>query len=190
MVAEVRNIVSNRIITRSAWISAAVLIAAGVLLHFAFEASGGNTLVGAFTPVNESIWEHLKLILFPGVLISAIQYAVYGRKEPGFIAARGAAILIGMLIIVVGYYTYSGILGRDFAAGNIALFVLAALLTESLTIFLLRVPALQSENTAIGAILFLTIIIIIFFYFTFHPPMLEIFRDPVSEGFGIETFLP
>ena len=187
MISEVSNIVSNRIITWTAWISALVRIAAGVFLHFAFELSGSNTLVGAFTPVNESIWEHLKLILFPAVLIGAVQYAVYGKKEPDFLAARATAILIGMVIIVVGDYTYSGILGRDFAAANIALFVIAAILTEALTEFFLKVPAFQSENAAIAAILFLSVVMIFFFYFTFHPPMLELFRDPVTEDFGIQT---
>lgn len=39
--------------------------ALGVLLHFLYEWSGGNTLAAAFSAVNESTWEHMKLLFFP-----------------------------------------------------------------------------------------------------------------------------
>ena len=37
----------------------------GTLLHFAFEWSNQNALIGTFSAVNESTWEHLKLLFFP-----------------------------------------------------------------------------------------------------------------------------
>lgn len=41
-----------------------VFLAAG-LLHFVYDWSGEATIVGLFTPVNESVWEHLKLLFWP-----------------------------------------------------------------------------------------------------------------------------
>ena len=43
----------------------------GTLLHFTFHCSNSNLLIGAFSAVNESTWEHLKLLFFP-TLISLI----------------------------------------------------------------------------------------------------------------------
>ena len=40
----------------------------GVLLHFTYEWSGDNAVVGLFSAVNESTWEHLKLLFFPFLL--------------------------------------------------------------------------------------------------------------------------
>ena len=37
----------------------------GTLLHFTYKWSNKNMLVGAFSAVNESTWEHLKLLFFP-----------------------------------------------------------------------------------------------------------------------------
>ena len=37
----------------------------GVLLHFTYEWSGNNPIVGLFSATNESTWEHLKLLFFP-----------------------------------------------------------------------------------------------------------------------------
>ena len=33
----------------------------GTMLHFTFELSGNQPVVGVFSAVNESVWEHLKL---------------------------------------------------------------------------------------------------------------------------------
>ena len=37
------------------------IILLGSMSHFTFELSGFNPIVGAFSAVNESVWEHLKL---------------------------------------------------------------------------------------------------------------------------------
>ena len=46
----------------------------GVLLHFTYEWSGDNPAVGLFSAVNESTWEHLKLIFFPMLLLTLIEF--------------------------------------------------------------------------------------------------------------------
>ena len=97
--------INKRRIELTTWITFALTVLTGTLLHFAFEASGGNTLVGAFTPVNESIWEHLKLLLFPTVLFAVMEYFLYGKDCPSFFAGKIYALLLGLLLIVCGYYT-------------------------------------------------------------------------------------
>jgi hypothetical protein len=169
------------------WITFALTVLTGTLLHFAFEASGGNTLVGAFTPVNESIWEHLKLLLFPAIFFAIIEYSVYGKDCPAFFAGKIYAILLGMAQIVCGYYTYTGIVGQRYLAVDIGLFIVAAALTAYLSFrFCQSQGILAGDSKSIIALLILTVLILCFIYFTFHPPMLELFRDPVTEDFGIK----
>ena len=67
--------------------------ALGVLLHFLYEWSGGNTLAAAFSAVNESTWEHMKLLFFPMFVFSVFQVCIMGRNYPNFLAARAASIL-------------------------------------------------------------------------------------------------
>ena len=166
------------------------VMVAGTLLHFAFAASGGSTLVGAFAPVNESIWEHLKLLLFPALLFAIPEYVIWGKGEPSFLPSKIYAILIGLLFIVVGYYTYTGVIGTHYPAVDIALLFVASALTSLLTlIFSEKIPAFRKENAAITALVVMTIVILAFIYFTFHPPMLELFRDPITEDFGISAFI-
>ena len=46
----------------------------GILLHFAFEWSGNNLFIATFSAVNESTWEHLKLVFFPMLITIIISY--------------------------------------------------------------------------------------------------------------------
>ena len=46
-------------------ISSIFIMILGTLLHFTFKWSNNNVLVGTFSAINESTWEHLKLIFFP-----------------------------------------------------------------------------------------------------------------------------
>ena len=39
----------------------------GTILHFLYEWSGDNKIIASFSAVNESTWEHLKLVFFPTI---------------------------------------------------------------------------------------------------------------------------
>ena len=47
--------------------------AAGTLLHFVYSWTGNNSIIGLFAPVNESTWEHMKLLYFPMLLFCAAE---------------------------------------------------------------------------------------------------------------------
>ena len=61
----------------------------GTLAHFAYRWSDGALLAGVFCAVNESVWEHMKLLFFPVFLFS-------GFLCPGcFLSVGGGEILDG-----------------------------------------------------------------------------------------------
>ena len=45
----------------------------GTILHFLYDWTGGSILVAPFSGVNESTWEHMKLLFFPMLLFSLVQ---------------------------------------------------------------------------------------------------------------------
>jgi hypothetical protein len=158
----------------------------GTLFHFAFEISGGNTVVGAFTPVNESIWEHLKLILVPSIIAGAFEYFLIGKGNEKYFGAKCYGTILGMLFVLVGYYTYSGIIGTDYFVADIILFIVGMAIAAYSTYKILASDKLTDRDSIIG-ILVITALVILFMYFTFNPPMIELFRDPLSEDFGITS---
>ncbi len=58
--------------------------ALGSFGHFAYDLSKENILVALFCPVNESTWEHLKLLFFPFLLFSLLRL-FFSEKNPLFL---------------------------------------------------------------------------------------------------------
>ena len=98
----------------------------GTLLHFAFEWSGNDPVVGLLSAVNESIWEHMKLIFVPMVVYALIQHRFGQGIGEGYWCEKLRSIMIALILIPVIYYTYTGILGLSADWFNIAIFFISA----------------------------------------------------------------
>ena len=108
----------------------------GTLSHFAYEWSGNNQLVGRITPVNESVWEHMKLLFFPMVFYGILALPRLKNNFPCITYGYLWGILGGTLAIPVLYYTYSGILGTNNTVIDILIFYLCVLLGFAITYIL------------------------------------------------------
>ncbi|MBR5139580.1 MAG: hypothetical protein IKV16_00870, partial [Clostridia bacterium] len=80
-------------------ISAIFAIGLGILFHFLYDISGKSQLVRPFAPVNESVWEHLKLIFFPFVLIMPVEYLLYGKRAYNFFSSKFIGLEIGLISV-------------------------------------------------------------------------------------------
>ena len=86
----------------------------GTLSHFVYEWSGSNHLLGLFFPVSESTWEHMKLVFFPMLLYSLFMNHKLKDRYPCIRCTLMSGIITGTFLIPVIFYTYSGILGRNY----------------------------------------------------------------------------
>lgn len=155
----------------------ALVSLAGTLLHFVFAWSGNSPIVALIAPVNESTWEHLKLLFFPMLAAVLLEYAADGKRVSGFLSAKALGILCGMLTIVVLFYTYSGIVGHDILWADIATFLIGTAAAFWIGHRLCsRLPAALSPNWC--GILLLLLPALSFAVFTFSPPHIGLFRDP------------
>ena len=159
--------------------------AAGTALHFVYGWSGGWSVAAAFSAVNESTWEHMKLLFFPMFVFSVVQLGVQGRTYPNFLAVRGISTLAGTALIPALFYTYAGALGFHVMWADIAVFYLSALGAFALDFRLLRRGRFSSLWQQILGLLALWALAFLFVYCTFHPPELGLWQDPVTLGYGI-----
>ena len=97
----------------------------GTLLHFTYQLAGENQVVAIFSAINESVWEHLKLLYFPMLLTTLIGYFYIGKSIPNFLCVKTIGIIVSMLFTVVFFYTYTGILGKNIAVIDISSFFIA-----------------------------------------------------------------
>lgn len=155
----------------------------GTLLHFTFEWSGNNSLVGIFSAVNESIWEHLKILFFPMLITSIIGYFLFRKEYSNYLCSKTKGLILAISFIVIFHYTYSGIIGSRFAIIDIISFIVAIIIGEIYTYK--KVKSNTPCNNKISAIT-LAILTLSFIIFTFYPPHIGIFKDPQTETYGIQ----
>lgn len=153
----------------------------GTLLHFTFEWSNNNLLVGTFSSVNESTWEHLKLLFFP-MLISTIIGHFYLKIHSNYLCIKTKGILLALTFTVVFFYTYTGIIGTNFTIIDIGSFFASVILSQYYTYKKIKTNT-SCNNFIAGIILF--ILFLCFVIFTFLPPHIGLFKDPLTGMFGI-----
>ncbi|MCI6019517.1 MAG: DUF6512 family protein, partial [Clostridiales bacterium] len=66
----------------------------GTLSHFFYEWSNQNFFVGLVSPVNESTWEHMKLLFFPMLLYALITIPRLGKSFPRITSSLLTGILL------------------------------------------------------------------------------------------------
>ena len=173
---------NKRLILKYEIISTIIIMILGTLLHFTFNWSNNNILVGTFSPINESIWEHLKLLFFPMLLTTIIVFFYKGKFISNYLCAKVLGIIISISFIVVFFYTYTGIIGTNFTIVDIASFFIAVILGQYVAYKKMH-STIFCNNTI--AIIILLVICLSFVLFTFFPPHIPLFQDPITGMFGI-----
>lgn len=157
----------------------------GVLLHFLYAWTGNNALIAAFSGVNESAWEHMKLLFVPYFLFTMMQFVVFAEPFRNFFAAKAAAMWAGLLAIPVIYYFLNGAFGRTPAWINIAIFAISAAILYVTSYQLLTEGALSGGLYQILGFLALWTMLFLFVYFTYRTPQLPLFQDPDTLCCGL-----
>lgn len=150
----------------------------GSFFHFTYALSGNCPLVGFFSAVNESTWEHLKLAAFPLFFSSLIEYLSFGKRK-GFWSVKAIEIYLACLLIVVIFYGYKVILGRNNLFLDIGLFIFSVIIAKIVSYrLLIRKKFLGDDRLAI---ILIFVLIFAFFFFTFSPPQFFLFKDPRKQ---------
>lgn len=164
-------------------ITVIICVVLGTILHFTYEWSRENVIIGLFSAVNESTWEHLKLVFFPMTWMAIIGYFVIGRRTNNYWFAQTIGILVSMFFTIISFYTYTGIIGTNFAVINIAIFIISIVFGCYVTYKLLISKKIYKAELV--SIIFLLIILFSFILYTFRTPEIAIFKDPINGTYGI-----
>lgn len=156
----------------------------GTLNHFLFEWLNESTIIALFCPVNESVFEHLKMLFFPFTIWTIAEYFILG-KPFNFFSSKIIGVISGLIFIVTFFYTYSGIIGKNTLFMDIISFLLGILLSYFISYIMLTNPKYESNYTEIISIILFIIISLIFFVFTFYPPFIPLFKDMTTNTYGI-----
>ena len=155
-------------------ISTIFVMVLGTLLHFTYKWSGNNVIVGIFSPINESIWEHLKLMFFPMLITIIIGYLYKGKDVDNYLSSKVIGTVVMISFTIVFYYTYSGILGTNYTGVDVSIFFIAVALGQYVSYKLMKT---KFHGNNITATIILLVLLLCFVIFTFFPPNIALFKD-------------
>lgn len=168
-------------------LSIPILIIVAFPLHFLYDVIK-RPIIGIFSPVNESVWEHLKLVFWPIIIIWISSYYLFKSEFNidfnSWFVAMTVSVITSMLIIVAFYYTYTGALGFQSIILDIFSLVLGVIVGQYLSLHIYQYSNPSPNITGTSLILVL-LMAIAFFIFTFYPPHLPIFLDNRLRTYGI-----
>ena len=157
------------------------------LFHFIYEWIP-NTVTSIFFPVNESIWEHMKLLFSSVIFYGIIDYLIlqkFNIKYNNFFTSLFmSALLIIPIYLIMFLPVYYKIGNRMII--TILLMFLSIILSQVISYYILKYKDLNNIN--IISIILIIISYIIFAYLTYYPIKTELFFDPLEEKYGINNY--
>ena len=155
----------------------------GTILHFLYEWLGNAVWIAPFSGVNESTWEHMKLLFWPMFIFAVVQ-SFFFRDRKDFWCVKLRGILLGIILIPVIFYTYNGVFGKSPDWINIAIFFVCAAIAYIYETRLFKAEKLRCRSHK-AAIIALCSVALLFVVFTFATPEIGIFKDPLTGNYGI-----
>ena len=160
------------------------IVIIGSMLHFTFELSGHQPAVGVFSAINESVWEHMKLGFWPALVWAIVEYGSIKKSTNNFFFAKTIGIYLIPIVIPILFYSYTAVIGESVLVIDILTFVVAVIFGQLVSYKLLtyrRLPYILNKISLVALVL----LAMAFVLFTFYPPHLPLFKDPVTGEYGI-----
>lgn len=163
-------------------ISAIIISVIGTVSHFMYDISNHNKIVGLFSAVNESTWEHIKIAITPTLLWSIIDGLTFG-SNPNYFLAKFISILVIYLLIPLLFYGYKAIIKKDIFILDIIIFYIVIIVSQYLFYYLLKINEI---NFIIQYLSCLGTYILFGGYMihTLMPGETLLFKDPITSKYG------
>ncbi len=164
-----------------------ICLISGFLLHFAYDFLGNNFIIGLFTPANESVSEHLKLIFLPFTLFTIFFYFYSKKKITNVFLLAFISNILGTAATTISFYIGIKFLGMNNTLFNMGTYILGmtiAFVTFYFGIYNDNIQDATKNSNELGicALLLLTTLFIVN---TILPLKLPINKDPVNGTYGI-----
>lgn len=146
-----------------------------------------NFLFSLFFPVNESIWEHMKMIVSAIIIWEVIEYYIlniFDINYNNFLLGCFIMCFFSICVFLIIYYPISNFAGDSFVLILICLFITIYYAT---TIGYLVMELNPIKYEFLLGFLGIVLIYMLFGIFTYYPLKLPIFLDPRDNYYGINN---
>jgi len=159
----------------------------GSVLHFLFDWTRHNRFVALFSAVNESYWEHIKIAIWPVLLLQIVLFSLGGYQFPSYVPASTIALYSIPVTMVGLVFLYKSVTKRNILWLDISIFFVCIAIAQSIFVQVLGQLSATS-GTVVMSSLFLLGLIVAFLLFTFRPPREpDVFLDPIKKDYGLRA---
>lgn len=166
-------------------VSAFILFGLRSLWHDLLKTLGNYYYFAAFCPINDSVWEHGKIVLNPLIVWSLVEYFYQKPSDFSyFVSVKCYTMFYAILLEYSYYYTYTGIIGHGFLIVDI-LDVLVCMIYAcylSCECYSVKITSFQSKM----CIMCVIILQIMFITFTFYQPHIPFFWCTITKRYGAD----
>ncbi|MBQ3309879.1 hypothetical protein IJG73_00330 [Candidatus Saccharibacteria bacterium] len=166
-------------------VSIIVISLVGTLAHFLYDITRHNQIIGLFTAVNESTWEHIKIALTPTLLWSLVDGIYYGQN-PNYFLAKLVSLIIPVIVIPAIFYSYRAFSKKSLLFIDITMFYVAITLSQLAMMWVLLlspIPFWAQYLACLGVFIFFGAYLLL----TLLPLRTFIFLDPITNRYGFKA---
>ena len=157
------------------------------LTHFLYEWFP-NPLFAIFFPVNESVWEHMKMLFTTILIYSVIEYLLLYKfkiNTNNFMLSSFIIAIIAIPIFLALYLPFHYTIGHNMVI-TIIIMTITFIIIEIISYKLLNLKPIKYSNFM--AILLIIASYIMFGYFTYNPLTYDLFFDPEKQIYGLNFY--
>lgn len=169
------------------FINSIIIFSLAAISHFVYEYLPNN-FTAIFFPVNESIWEHMKLLYTPFIIDIIILYITFKKLNIVYHNLALSALIssiFSIFVYLIIYLPVFVIFGNNLIFDIILLF-LVIIGSQILQLYILKKEASDYTNFSIIMII---LIYIIFGFLTYFPPRNFMFYDYSENKYGRNIYV-
>lgn len=159
-----------------------VISVIGSLLHFTHNWLKSGFWLHIFSALNESVWEHMKLLVLPTLLATVFQIIAFEGIYDNMNSATLLLLTVQLLVMPLVYGFLKLFFKKVPFMITILIFCLSIFL-GLITEYFVLVNNLIIINETVAGVLVL-IIVFLFGLFSFYTPRFSIFEDPITGKYG------
>lgn len=160
------------------------IFGAATLLHFSYQWSDKAVWSVLFGAVNESVWEHIKIFAMPYMVWAGFELAFARPHFRRFFVSKIIGLYFLTAVITAFTYIYTGFVGKNILWVDIISVFIWVLLSNFLS-YILTVGDYNLRPWFSAALFCFMLYAVMYFSFSAAPPQIGLFKDPLTNGYGI-----
>lgn len=168
-------------------LSSFVIFILSTLLHFSYKWSNENPFVGFFAPINESIFQHIKMFVFPTIIYYLITYLLFYKKYEIEFKKYFSSILLTIIVTSVSilffYYVFKHALSISSMIIDISSFIIGLFISSFLS-YKMYIKSKMNNFYFLINLSFSIYVVAMIYYLNYNPIHVDLFLDHETNTYN------